>query len=84
MIFYGDEYMHIRPVHCGQPMGPILIGPVGPILIGPLQSHQGAAKGPEQQHRKKKKGIRLWCSLMRAASDQTGRCTLSCQIPVSC
>ena len=55
MIFYGDEYMHIRPVHCGQPMGPIwvgpiwvgpiLIGPVGPMLIGPLQSHRGLRKG---------------------------------------
>ena len=42
MIFYGDEYMHIRPVHCDQPMGPILIGPVGPM---PLQSHRGLRKG---------------------------------------
>ncbi len=46
MIFYGDEYMHIRPVHCGQPMGPIWVGPiwVGPIWVGPmpLQSHRGA------------------------------------------
>ncbi len=40
MIFYGDEYMHIRPVHCGQPMGPIWVGPiwVGPM---PLQSQRG-------------------------------------------
>jgi hypothetical protein len=55
MIFYGDEYMHVRPVHCGQPMGPIWVGRwdpfgwapiwVGPIWVGPLQSHRGLGKG---------------------------------------
>ncbi len=56
MIFYGDEYMHIRPVHCGQPTGPIWVGPiwVGPILIGPLQSHRGLRKGLSGSTEKKK------------------------------